>query len=133
MDFMSQTKTDEYEIAKAMEKARDPGDVNNVWYSHMAGYRADAAYNDLLERSRKDFTRNVPLKVLHEFSNSGNEGLYGFTYLGSMMMGRNERLRGTERGLETDVHECIHTEWEYETRVLTKWMMEGLEEKYKVN
>ena len=53
-------------------------------------------------------------------------GLYGFTYLGWDYMAINDNLQA-EQDYETQVHEAIHTPDEYETRVLTKWMLEDSE------
>ena len=51
-------------------------------------------------------------------------GLYGFTYLGTNYMAINRNLDyAPEIKRETELHEAIHTNDEYETRVLTWWML----------
>jgi hypothetical protein len=88
------------------------------------------AYLDKRIESLFDFTGRVPGKLLHPFPVSGNEGLFGFTYLGDIHAWRRDDLLGTNKGEETDIHECIHTPDEYETRVLTSWMMARERPKY---
>jgi len=81
---------------------------------------------DYLERRQQelgDFSGRVPGKHLNTFPSSGNDDLFGFTYLGDNRAWRRDDLSG-EFAHEVDIHECIHTPDEYETRVLTSWIMD---------
>jgi hypothetical protein len=75
--------------------------------------------------AKKDFTCLAPNKRMEKLKMP--DGLYGFTYLGSDYMAINDSLL-PEKNYETQVHEAIHTNDEYETRVLTRWMLD-IEEK----
>jgi len=57
-------------------------------------------------------------------------GVLGFTYLESGKMTRRDDLFG-DMAMLVDVHEAIHTPDEYETRVLTDWMLIREKPKYK--
>ena len=57
-------------------------------------------------------------------------GILGFTYLGENFMARRDDLVG-DMAKMVDVHEAIHTPDEYETRVLTSWMLSREKMKYK--
>lgn len=81
------------------------------------------AYLDRRIESMHDFTDRVPGKNLETFPVSGNEGLYGYTFLGDVKAWRRDDLSG-KFALEVDVHECIHTDNEYETTIVAKWMMD---------
>lgn len=82
-----------------------------------------------LERFRKirelSFLNNLPWKKIETFPKSGNEGLYGWTYLQDTKIHLREDLIG-EKKIETEIHESIHTNDERETRYLTAWIMEIL-------
>ncbi len=85
-------------------------------------------YLEEWRRLRKDFSNNIPGKLIEEFPVSGNEGLYGWTFLpDDGKIRRREDLRGTDRGLETDIHENIHTPDERETRYLTAEILKGIQ------
>lgn len=94
-------------------------------YSSLVG-----AYLGRRAEAMHDFSDRVPGKHLNTFPSSGNEGLYGFTFLGDVHAWRRDDLTGSKRGKETDIHECIHTSDEYETRVLTSWIMAKETTKY---
>ena len=72
----------------------------------------------------------MPGKHLHTFPSSGNQGLFGFTYLGDVHVWRRDDLIGSEFAKMVDVHESIHTPDEYETRILTGWIMSRAKNKY---
>ena len=74
-------------------------------------------------------SQRVPLKWLNIFPSSGAGGLLGFTYLGDNSIHLREGLIGQKRMV--DIHESIHTPDEYETRVLTDWIMEKPRVNYK--
>jgi len=90
-------------------------------------YYANEKYLEKFRLDRQDFTNNVPSRRIETFPKSGNEGLYGWTFRPSDgRIRRREDLIGTFKGLETDIHENIHTSDERETRYLTAWIMEHL-------
>ena len=93
-------------------------------------YGITGTYLDRRIEAMHDFTDRVPGKHLHTFPSSGNEGLFGFTYLGDVHAWRRDDLIGTEFAKMVDVHESIHTPDEYETRRITEWMMEKEKSKY---
>lgn len=93
-------------------------------------YGIIGAYLDKRIEAMHDFTDRVPGKHLHTFPSSGNEGLFGFTYLGDVRAWRRDDLIGTKFAKEVDVHESIHTPDEYETRRITEWMMSEERPKY---
>ena len=80
------------------------------------------AYLNNRQEALHDFTDRVPGKHLNTFPSSGNAGLFGFTYLGDVRVWRGDDLSGDFAKM-VDVHECIHTPDEYETRILTSWIM----------
>jgi len=56
-------------------------------------------------------------------------GFYGWTYSGEdyMQISRNISY---EKARETILHELIHTPDEYETRIITRWMIDNTKKKY---
>ena len=78
---------------------------------------------------KEDMTNRVPLKWLNILPESMMGGVLGFTYLGENFMGRRADLTGWMARM-VDIHESIHTPDEYETRVLTSWIMEKARNKY---
>ena len=73
-------------------------------------------------KALRDFTDRVPGKFMNILPKSIMGGILGFTYLGNNSITRREDLSG-DFAYEVDVHECIHTPDEYETRRITEWMM----------
>lgn len=67
-----------------------------------------------------DTTRFLPVK--HQIFEHMPEGLFGYTFIGSDKVYINQTLQGSRKE-ETIVHESIHTPDEYETRVLTSWIL----------
>lgn len=108
-------------------KPENSGSKGNNPYNSLVplypDYSLVGAYLDRRIEAMHDFSDRVPGKHLHTFPVSGNEGLYGFTYLGDVHAWRRDDLIGSKKGKETDIHECIHTPNEYETRILTTWIM----------
>lgn len=92
-------------------------------------YGLIGSYLDRRIQEMHDFTDRVPGKQLNSFPVSGNEGLFGFTYLGDVHAWRRDDLTG-EFAKMVDVHESIHTPDEYETRRITEWMMSKERPKY---
>ena len=86
-------------------------------------YPAKDAYAANFERKRNDFTNLVPPKNIHKFPPSIMGGVLGFTYLGDSFVGIRDDLNEHEAH-EVEIHEAIHTPDEYETRVITKWMLD---------
>ena len=86
-------------------------------------------YRDRRIESMHDFTDRVPGKNLETFPVSGNEGLYGYTFLGDIRAWRRDDLSGNFAKM-VDIHESIHTPDEYETRILTDWIMTKQISKY---
>jgi len=86
-------------------------------------------YTDRIDKARQDFT-NALDKSLNLLPKSVMGGVLGFTYLGSGKMTRRDDLSGS-MALMVDVHETIHTPDEYETRVLTDWILKIEKPKYK--
>ena len=80
-------------------------------------------------QSKEDMSERVPLKWLNILPESTMGGVLGFTYLGENFMGRRADLTGKTARM-VDIHESIHTPDEYETRVLTSWIMEKIRLKY---
>ena len=81
------------------------------------------------QEALQDFSDRVPGKSLETFPVSGNEGLYGYTFLGDIKVWRRDDLSGNFAKM-VDIHECIHTPDEYETRILTDWIMSKQPVKY---
>jgi hypothetical protein len=79
---------------------------------------------------KEDMSQRVPLKWLNVIPESMMGGILGFTYLGDHSMGRRADLTGGMARM-VDIHESIHTPDEYETRVLTDWILEKPMMKYK--
>ena len=86
-------------------------------------------YLNRRQEALHDFSDRVPGKSLETFPVSGNEGLYGFTYLGDIKIWRRDDLSGKFAKM-VDIHESIHTPDEYETRILTDWIMTKQTVKY---
>ncbi|MBD3310573.1 hypothetical protein GF351_05120 [Candidatus Woesearchaeota archaeon] len=129
MDFVShrQQSRKEQEIAKTVEAAKDLS-----WSYSGKGYKnplpameyAPFSYEKQLNRARRDFSGNLPLKVIELFSRSGNEGLLGYTWLGSIKMGMCRDIYAQALWDEVDAHERGHDEWEYGTRVKSRYRIE---------
>jgi len=79
--------------------------------------------------SKEDMSNRVPLKHLNILPETMMGGVLGFTYLGENFMARRADLTGKTARM-VDIHESIHTPDEYETRVLTSWIMEKVKGKY---
>ena len=80
-------------------------------------------------QSKEDMSNRVPLKWLNILPETMMGGILGFTYLGENFMARRADLTGKTARM-VDIHESIHTPDEYETRVLTSWIMEKVRSKY---
>ena len=80
-------------------------------------------------KSKEDMSNRVPLKWLNILPENVMGGVLGFTYLGENFMGRRADLTGKTARM-VDIHESIRTPDEYETRILTSWIMEKMKTKY---
>ncbi len=69
----------------------------------------------------QDFSNRVD-KTLHLLPKSIMGGVLGYTFLGENFMARRDDLIG-DMARMVDIHEAIHTNDEYETRILTSWIM----------
>ncbi|MBT4823659.1 hypothetical protein HN695_04675 [Candidatus Woesearchaeota archaeon] len=86
-------------------------------------------YEELMLKDLLDMSRFFPAKHLH--IESMPDYLLGYTAIGSPNIFRNSRLiPGSEKAYEVDVHETIHTNDEFETRVLTSWILDNDVNKY---
>lgn len=79
-------------------------------------------FQDLL-RSKQDFTNNIPNKKLIIEPKSILGGVLGWTILGWDTMGKRDDMNYSHMNRYVEVHEGIHTDDEYETRVISDWML----------
>ncbi len=85
------------------------------------------SYKNLRHEQMHDFSDRVPGKSVQVFPRSIMGGVLGFTYLGENFMGLREDQIGSKM---VNIHECIHTPDEYETRILTEWIMQKERQRY---
>jgi hypothetical protein len=75
------------------------------------------------QRLKSDFSQNIPAKQLNKEALPW--GFYGYTYLQHDKIWLNKDLDYTpEFKKEVEIHESIHTNDEYETRVISRHMAE---------
>lgn len=109
--------------------------TEGMYNQQTRGYAQDSYARNIKEyiqkhiEEKEDMTNRVPLKWLNILPESQMGGVLGFTYLGENFMGRRADLAGAAARM-VDIHESIHTPDEYETRVLTEWIMEKVRGKY---
>ncbi|MEA2037180.1 MAG: hypothetical protein U9O94_06720 [Nanoarchaeota archaeon] len=111
-----------------------PYDLDIIYENNKKEEKLEVKYNlrDYpIERelALQDFTSKVD-KTLHIMPATIMGGVLGFTYLGENFMARRDDLTG-DKALMVDIHEAIHTPDEYETRVLTDWILTKEKPKYK--
>ena len=117
------------------ENQRDFNSSSNYVINSANGYAERSYRRNLIEyiqkhiNNKEDMTNRVPLKWLNILPENIMGGVLGFTYLGENFMGRRADLTGWMARM-VDIHESIHTPDEYETRVLTSWIMEKARSKY---
>ena len=112
-------------------------DITSVYNSNIPNQNySQESYSKILKdymrqhiESKEDMSNRVPLKWLNIMPETMMGGILGFTYLGDNSMGRRADLVGKTARM-VDIHESIHTPDEYETRVLTSWIMEKIRLKY---
>ena len=102
-------------------------EVGNYSSGHYSAVACD--YMQQFVDSKEDMSQRVPLKWLNVHAISQMPGLLGFTYLGDNSVNLREGLIKDKKMV--DIHESIHTPDEYETRVLTDWIMEKPNINYK--
>ncbi len=95
----------------------------NISYGYSIGYLQKHI------EGKNDFTERVPLKWLNVLPETMMGGVLGFTYIGDPSMGRRADLTGKTARM-VDIHESIHTPDEYETRVLTEWIISKFTSRY---
>ena len=126
------------EIVKEKEKESDiiPYKLTVYYAQNYERERLSISYFQQLSgylkehiKSKEDMASRVPLKWLNILPENIMGGVLGFTYLGENFMGRRADLTGKTARM-VDIHESIHTPDEYETRVLTSWIMEKARGKY---
>ena len=131
-------RKDEEELSDLVDKneVSDNNRENLVYIDHYQQERQGTIYSSVIGdyrdrriESMHDFTDRVPGKNLETFPVSGNEGLYGYTFLGDIRAWRRDDLSGNFAKM-VDIHESIHTPDEYETRILTDWIMTKQISKY---
>lgn len=134
---------DEKEIYSAeTEKIKDskdrvvPYSIKISYEINYAEERLSISYKQQLKSymqqhiaDKEDMTNRVTLKWLNILPETMMGGVLGFTYLGENFMGRRADLTGKTARM-VDIHESIHTPDEYETRILTSWIMEKVKSKY---
>ena len=110
--------------------------IKILYENNYAEERLSIAYKRQLKNymqqhieSKEDMANRVPLKWLNILPETLMGGVLGFTYLGENFMARRADLTGKTARM-VDIHESIHTPDEYETRVLTSWIMEKVRNKY---
>ncbi|RMF06335.1 hypothetical protein D6764_02445 [Candidatus Woesearchaeota archaeon] len=84
--------------------------------------RVLSSYLEQWESERNDFTRRVPFKIVRKQPKNIMGGVLGYTILNEGWIVLRDDLEGDLKHL-VDVHESIHTPDEYETRVITSWML----------
>ncbi|MEK6942582.1 MAG: hypothetical protein AABX00_00790 [Nanoarchaeota archaeon] len=119
-------------IAEEANDARSFENYNAA--SQSSGYQSHYSEKniDYLKRfidSKEDMSQRVQLKWLNILPVSMMGGVLGFTYLGDNSITRREDLIRMKD--EVDIHECMHTNDEYETRIISRWMLEKPDMKYK--
>ena len=117
-------------------KARDNYSIKLVYENNYEKERLNVSYKSTKStylNRRQDALHNfedrVPGKHVNVFPESIMGGVLGFTYLGENFMGLRADLTGRLKNM-VDIHESIHTPDEYETRILTDWIMSKAKSKY---
>ena len=126
-------------IKKEKDKKNEAGDNCSVSLVYENDYKEErlsihyksaiGAYLNRRQQALNDFSDRVPGKHVSSFSRNEMPGVLGFTYLGQDRMALRDDLIGKTRKM-VDIHESIHTPDEYETRILTDWIMSRPKNKY---
>lgn len=135
LTFEADNQKYSFEILKEKEVPdKQPYQLDITYESNKTEERLEVKYNlrdypSERENALQDFTNRLD-KTLHIIPKSIMGGVLGYTYLGENFMARRDDLTG-DKALMVDVHEAIHTPDEYETRVLTDWMLTRERMRYK--
>lgn len=99
--------------------AENIGSVNttNSYFTNLV-----YSYLESRERNMTDLTDKVPPKTVHKQPWNWMGGVLGYTVRNEGWIVLRDDLHGDMKNL-VDVHESIHTNNEYETRVITSWML----------
>lgn len=76
-------------------------------------------YLKMFEDAKKDMTKLIPWKDIFTLRKNQMGSLLGYTYLGSRMLVKQEPADLQDMDGEVNIHEHVHTDSEYETRVIT--------------
>lgn len=117
-------KGNEYKL-NIYEKEFDGQDyfLTNSYSAALKDYE-ELRLEDILDVSRFFPVKNLVIEQMQNY-------LLGYTAIGAQNIFRNSRLvPGEERTYEVDVHETIHTDDEFETRILTSWILDKDVNKY---
>lgn len=114
---------------EAKNKANGNYSISLVYERNYERERLSISYKTALsnylkkrEDALQDFSDRVPGKHMHIMPENLMGNVLGFTYLGENFMARRADLTGKMAKM-VDIHESIHTPDEYETRILTDWIM----------
>lgn len=137
LTFEGDNGKERYSFDIAKEKVvcdEQPYQLNVLYESNNGKERLEVKYNlrdypTERENALQDFTNQLD-KTLHIMPKSIMGGVLGYTYLGENFMARRDDLSGS-KALMVDVHEAIHTPDEYETRILTDWILSRERMRYK--
>ncbi|MBI2146673.1 hypothetical protein HYU22_05010 [Candidatus Woesearchaeota archaeon] len=113
------------------EKPNPPSDQESTI---LPKYVLSHSYHDRFQQERRDLSKFFPFRLVETFPRQGNERLLGYTYRLDGKIHKQEGM-SAEKDLLTTIHETIHTECEYETRVLAEWILNSMfpaEEKYRM-
>ncbi len=124
-----------FDIVKEKEVIDDkPYEFTIVYENNPGGESLKVSYKlrdypSEREDALQDFS-GILDKTLHIMPKSIMGGVLGYTYLGENFMARRDDLVG-DMAKMVDVHEAIHTNNEYETRILTSWILSRERVRYK--
>lgn len=129
----------EYSISIKKEKENKTQDNYSISLVYENNYEEErlsinykstiGAYLNRRQEALHNFEDRVPGKHVDVLPASVMGGILGFTYLGQDRMTLRDDLIGETKKM-VDIHESIHTPDEYETRILTDWIMEKPRPKY---
>jgi len=121
----------EYSISIKKEKenkTRDNYSISLIYENNYEEERLSISYRSTIgaylnrrQEALHNFEDRVPGKHVDVLPASVMGSVLGFTYLGQDRMTLRDDLIGDKKMV--DIHESIHTPDEYETRVLTDWIM----------
>lgn len=122
----------DYNVYEQNHSLDHPGENEPLEPHSKPDYATVCSYHDRFQQERRDLWKFLPSRIVEHFPRNGNEGLLGYTYRIDGKIHKQEGMNA-ETDLLTTIHETIHTECEYETRVLAEWILHSMyppEEKY---